>query len=115
VRWSCSTIPSKNHDLSPRPARALTLRLDVITSGIRLPSAAQNTPELIELTKALDGDEAINRLRNTKQRGLGVKRFSRLRSIYLLRPHEQFVLSPSIHKIAVSSAAQTRPVSIVAS
>lgn len=48
--------------LPPAHTHALTLHLDVITSGIRLPSAIQNTSELIELTIALDGDEAINRL-----------------------------------------------------
>lgn len=43
-------------------AGALTLHLDVITLGMRLPSVIPNTSELIELTIALDGDEAINRL-----------------------------------------------------
>lgn len=43
-------------------AGALTLHLDVITLGMRLPSVIPSTSELIELTIALDGDEAINRL-----------------------------------------------------
>lgn len=43
-------------------AGALTLHLGVITLGMRLPSIIPNTSELIELTIALDGDEAINRL-----------------------------------------------------
>jgi len=59
-------ITSSHHKTQSPPSllhtRALTLRLDVITLGIRLPSAVQNTSELIELTIALDGDEAINRL-----------------------------------------------------
>lgn len=62
VQYSCYTVTSKNIDLSCPHTRALTLHLDVITLGIRLPSAIQNTSELIELTIALDGDEAINRL-----------------------------------------------------
>lgn len=40
----------------------LPLHLGVITSGMCLPSLIPNTSELIELTIALDGDEAINRL-----------------------------------------------------
>lgn len=76
VQYTCYTITSKNIDLSCPHTRALTLHLDVITLGIRLPSAIQNTSELIELTIALDGDEAINRLWNTKQWGPGWSAFS---------------------------------------